>query len=255
MLSLRELQTDFMGALLGGELTAPSALLAAGCTAPARRLQIYRNNVQANFIDSLHSSFPALWRLVGEDYFRQVAREYHKSHPSRSGDLLHVGAAFPGFLAELHRADAYRYLGDVARFEWRCQEALLAAEHAPLDFERLRGVPPAQYEALRFRLSPALRLFDSPFPILRIWEVNVASDAEPELIDLASGADCLAIVRQRLELKFYRLSPGEKCFLDALQSGAACGAAIESSSACEEEFDAGAALRRFVLAEAIVDFT
>ena len=175
-------------------------------------------------------------------------------HPSRSGDLLHAGAAFAGFLAELHWADAYRYLGDVARFEWLCQEALLAAEHAPLSLEKLRGVAPAAYETLHFRTSPALRLFDSPYPVLRIWEVNVTSDAQPEPIDLASSAARLAIVRQRLELKFYRLSPGEKCFLDALQCGAACGAAIKSSSACDEEFDAGAALRRFVSAEAIVDF-
>jgi len=258
MPSLRSLQTDVMSALLSGELRDAAALIAlggaAGTASPARRLEVYRNNVRANFIDSLHSSFPAVWRLVGEDYFRQVAREYHRDNPSRSGDLLHVGRGFPAYLAKLHRADQYRYLADVARLEWLCEESLLAAEHAALDMERLRGVAPSAYGALRFEVHPALRLFESPFPALRIWEANVASDAEPEPIDLGAGADCLAITRVRLKLAFHRLSRGEFSFLDSLRGGDDFSEAIERAGACDE-FDAGAALRRFVAAQIIVDFS
>jgi hypothetical protein len=242
-----------LDALLGGEFERVAPLLAPHATAPAR-LGVYRNNVRANFIDSLHSSFPAIWRLVGEAYFRQIAGEFHRLHPSRSGDLLHVGHAFPGYLAERHHADEYRYLGDIARLEWLCQESLLAAEHSPLDLERLRRVTPSAYDDLRFQLHPAVRLFESPYPALRIWQANVASDAEPEVIDLASGPDCVAVMRQRLQLKFHPLSRGEQAFLNALQAGTACGAAIEQAGACDDEFDASAALQRFVAAEIIVDF-
>jgi hypothetical protein len=252
MQPLRDLQLEFMDALLGGALASAAALLAPG-GAPVERLGLYRNNVRTNFVDSLRSSFPVTWRLVGEDYSRQVALEFHASHPSRSGDLLHVGQAFPGYLATLHQHE-YRYLGEVARLEWLCQEALLAAERAPLDLEKLARVPPTAYDGLRFELHPALRLFESPYPALRIWQANVASAAEPELIDLDCGADCLALMRERLELKFHRLSRSEFCFLAALHTGASFSAAIEGADACDAEFDAGAALRRFVAAEAIVDF-
>jgi hypothetical protein len=258
MPSLRSLQTDFMDAILSGEFEGVTPLLAAGHgaghPAPARRLAVHRSNVRANFLDSLHSSFPALWRLVGEDYFRQIAGAYHRSHPSRSGDLLHVGRDFPDYVATLHHADNYRYLADIARLEWLCQEALLAAPHAPLDVDRLRLIAPGAYDALRFELHPAVRLYASAYPALRIWEANVASEADPEPIDLDCGADCLAVTRRGLELKFYRLAPGEYAFLGALQSGLEFGAALDAGSGCDVEFDAAAALRRFVAAEVIVDF-
>jgi hypothetical protein len=258
MPSLRSLQTDFMDAILSGELEGVTHLLAAERGAkppsPARRLAVYQNNVRANFIDSLHSSFPALWRLVGEDYFRQIAGAYHRSHPSRSGDLTHVGRDFPEYVGELHHAGEYRYLADIARLEWLCQEVLLAAPHPPLDLNRLRLIAPAAYDALRFELHPAVRLYASAYPALRIWEANVTSEAEPELIDLAAGADCLAVARHALELKFYRLGPGEYAFLDALQSGMVFSAALEAACGCDADFDAAAALRRFVAAKVIVDF-
>ncbi len=259
MPSLRSLQTQVMNALMSGELSQAAALIAMGGVAPtaspAQRLAVYRSNVGANFLDSLHSSYPAIWRLVGEDYFRQAARDYHRENPSRSGDLLHVGRGFPAYLAKLHQADQYRYLADVARLEWLCEESLLAAEHAALDLERLRGVAPSAYESLRFEVHPALRLFESPFPALRIWEANMASDAEPEPIDLDAGADCLAITRVELKLTFHRLSSGEFSFLDSLRGGDDFSEAIGHAGACDDEFDAGAALRRFVGAQAIIDFT
>jgi hypothetical protein len=258
MTSLHSLQSQIMDALLNGEPQPAAALVATGggadAISPARRLGVYGNNVRANFLESLNSSFPAVRRLVGEDYFRQLSRDYHRENPSRSGDLLHVGGAFAAYLAQLHGADQYRYLADVARLEWLCEESLLAAEHPALDLERLRSVAPSAYGALRFELHPALRLFESEFPALRIWEANVASDAEPAPIDLRAGADCLAIARVRLELKVHRLSGGEFTFLDGLRTGADFSTVIARAGARDAAFDAGETLRRFVAAEVIVDY-
>jgi hypothetical protein len=158
-------------------------------------------------------------------------------------------------LAELHRSDEFAYLADVARLEWFCQEALLAADHAPLDLQKLGAVDPAAYDSLHFRLHPTLRLFESPYPILRIWEANIDDTTEPELIALDSGSDCLAVMRQGLELRFHRLSRGEQAFLRALERGENFAAAIDIGGAGDAEFDASAALQRFAAAEVIVDFT
>lgn len=242
MPSLRSLQTDFLDALL-------SAGRSEG------RLSLYQSNVRANFTDSLRSTYPAIWRLVGEDYFRQVAREFQRSHPSRSGDLAHVGRGFPEYLAALHGDDQYGYLGDIARLEWLCQEALLGAEHGPLDLRRLRAVAPSDYDALRFELHPTLRLYQSPYPALLIWEANLANEAQPQPIDLRAGGDRLALMRRAGKLTFQGLNRGEFAFLEALERGAPFGEAIASAAACESQFDAGAVLRRFIGAEAIVDFS
>jgi hypothetical protein len=235
---------------------APSLKLIAGPHAGAeRRFGVYASTVHANFRDALQSTYPAVRRLVGEDYFSQTARQFQRHHPSRSGDLLHCGQEFPDFLAQLHSADAFTYLADVARLEWLIQESLLAAEHAALDLASLARVPPAAYDGLCFELHPSLRLFESRYPTLAIWEVNVGSDAEPPTIDLRSDGDLIAIVRHRLQLRFHRLSAGEHCFLRAFTHGECFSAAVDCGAAADAAFDASLALQRFVAAEAVVAFT
>jgi hypothetical protein len=255
MPSLRELQIHVMDALLGAERASLPKLIASPRAGAELRFGVYANTVQGNFRDALQSTYPAIRRLVGEDYFRQTAREFQRRHPSRSGDLLHCGQGFPNFLAQLHPDDGFTYLADVARLEWLIQESLLAAEHAPLDLASLARVPPAAYDDLRFELHPTLRLFESRYPALAIWEVNVGSDAEPPKIDLRSGADQVAIARHSLQLQFHRLSAGEHCFLQAFARGECLSAAVDCGVEGDAAFDASAALQRFVAAEAVVAFT
>jgi hypothetical protein len=284
MPSLRELQLGVMHALLHGEsshaATFDAALfdaarfITAQGISPALRMGVYANTARTNFIESLVSSFPAIRRLVGEDYFRHCARDFHKRHPSLSGDLQPAGAGFPQYLLELHGNDQYRYLGEVAWLEWLIQETLLAADHGPLDLTQLSAVAPADYDNLRFHLHPSMRLFASQYPCLAIWEANVGSEVEPEPIDLASASDRLLMVRDQGQLKFHRLSRGEQSFVQSVQAGECFSAAVESGTGRSErdtshaerdlghrelddahgEFFAAAALRRFVLAGVIVDF-
>jgi len=266
MPSLRELQYDFMRALLDGEADGATQSIVAAGMAVSHRLGVHANTARANFIDSLLSSYPVVSRLVGEPYFRQCAREFHTRQPSRSGDLQSAGTRFADYLAQRHRDDEYRYLGEVARLEWLCQETLLAADHAPLDLQRLARAPATAYDDLHFRLHPSARLFASEFPCLRIWQANLGREGEPELIDLASGPDRLLLTRSDGQLTFHRLSRGEEGFLQGLRAGERFAAAVEmggaqlgagagaGAAAGEGEFDAGAALQRFVLARVIVDF-
>ncbi|HWJ36363.1 MAG TPA: DNA-binding domain-containing protein [Steroidobacteraceae bacterium] len=254
MPSLRELQSAVLDALFAASPKGAIPLIAAPGGQTLARLRVYQTNLHSNFEAALRSSFPATQRLVGADYFRQTAREFQRRHPSRSGDLLHIGKFFPAYLAELHEHDEFGYLADVARLEWLVQDTLLAADHAPLDLQALSRLAPTAYDTLRFELHPALRLFESRYPILRIWEANVGSDAEPEMIQLHGAGDRLAVMRRRLQLEFHRSSAGEHGFLNSLSRGESFTAAVECGGACDHQFDATAALQRFVAAEAVVGF-
>jgi Putative DNA-binding domain len=240
MPSLRELQSGVMRALLDGEPGAAAPFILSRGIAPTHALGVYANTARTQFIESLNLSFPAVRRLVGEDYFRSVARGFHARHPSTSGDLQGAGTGFAQHLSVLHADDDYRYLGEVARLEWLVQETLLAAD----------GEPPARTDGgdLRFYLHPSARLFASEFPCLAIWEANLRSDAEPELIDLRTGPDRVLLVRTGGELRFHRLSCGEQDFLRSLQAGDR-DAARDGTRA----FDAAATLQRFVATGVIVD--
>jgi Putative DNA-binding domain len=253
MPSLRDLQTQMLDALLAASPEGAVPLIAAPADQALPRLRVYQNNVQSNFEDALRSSFPAVERLVGAEYFRQTAHRFQRHHPSPSGDLLHAGSLFPGYLAHLHADDDFSYLGDVARLEWLIQETLLSTDHAPLNLPALSRVAPGAYDALRLELHPALRLFESRYPVLRIWTANVG-DAEPEIIHLQSGGDRLAVMQRELQLQFHRLNATEHGFLNSLSRGDTFAAAVDCGSTSDPDFDATAALQRFVSAGAIVGF-
>lgn len=266
MISLRDLQSRILDALLGGtgqdreSVTGSSqpeqpalSLIADSPSAAAARLSVSRNTALSHIAGALHDTFPAVWRLVGEEYFLDAAREYVRLHPSRSGDLRHVGDRFPAYLASLFGTDRYQVVAEVARLEWLIQDVLLAAPHRSLDLTALAAVEPAAYGSLHFVLHPALRLFESPYPAQRIWESNVMCEAEPEVIDVRSGPDRLAILPYRSQLRFVRLSRGDWALLNAIAAGETWAASVAAAMQSDEEFDASVALRRFVELAAIVD--
>lgn len=250
MSSLRELQSQFMGALLDETVEKEAHWVKNSEIPTENRIGIYRGNVRANFLDALGLTFPVTRRLVGEDYFNHTARGFHRRHPSQCGDLHPAGRAFAEYLAVLHAADDYRYLKDVAAFEWLLQETLLAAEHQPLDLAKVQQTPPADYDGLKFKLHPTARLFRSEFPCWAIWRANIDETKEPDMINLDGGAECLLLLRVHGQLAIHSLTTAEARFLASLHSGAPLKAAVDCGG---DDLDATAALQRFYQQSVIVD--
>src|SRR6267142_1196042 len=151
MLPLRDLQMRFDDALFDAapDAAAPWIL---GCDNGAdsrARLAIYRNNLREGFRKALALEFPVIERLVGEDYFRQLALSFLAEHPSRAGDLHPIGEPFAQFLHSRFEGTPYAYLSDVATLEWAYQQSLVAADAPPFDVATLREIPPEDYGRLR----------------------------------------------------------------------------------------------------------
>ena len=255
MPSLRELQKAFGAALLFGETTDIEPYVVANGIEPAARLRIYRNNTRENFLAALRASFPVLERLVGVDYFRQLALDYMQRFPSPSGNLHHTGERLATYLERTFAASEYAYLPDVARLEWACQEVLVAPERAPLDLARLAGIDPQDYGGLRFILHPATRLVESLYPILTIWSANQPGSDEDQSIDLSQGGERVLVRRATEGAELLALPAADLAFLTAIAAGESLTRAAGSAAAvATAEFDLGHVLRQFVSAGVIVDF-
>ncbi|MFL6662204.1 MAG: DNA-binding domain-containing protein, partial [Rhizobacter sp.] len=80
MRSLPETQSLLIDALLHGGAErmgrAAALLRPSGDIAPARRLQVYRNNLLASLGDALDAVFPVVERLVGGACFASLARAF-----------------------------------------------------------------------------------------------------------------------------------------------------------------------------------
>jgi hypothetical protein len=190
--------------------------------------------------------YPVICRLVGPDYFRQLARTFLACHPSRSGDLHHVGAAFASFLRRQFGDSEYLYLADVAALEWAYQECLVAEEVDPFDPRTLRTVPPQTHAMLRFGLRPSYRLVQSQFPVLKIWQVNQPESAADETIDLHSAPDFLLVFRSPGGIYIRRIDHDDYRLLAAFAAGTALLEALDSIVASSPQFDVRAALRRCI---------
>lgn len=246
MLSLRELQTRFAGAMFGDGTRSLARAIRANGIAVEDRLDIYRNNLREGFLKTLALEFPAIERLVGAEYFRQMGLEFLAAHPSRTGNLHHVGAPFPAFVKARFAGTEYDYLPDVAALEWAYQEVMVAPEAMPFSIATLQNASPEALAARRLALHPATRLVRSVYPIVRIWRANRAESASDETIDLGSGGDCVLIRRAAVHVEFHRLPTGQFALLERLAEGASLGDAVETALAEDRDFNLTEALRRFV---------
>jgi Putative DNA-binding domain len=248
MPSLRDLQMQLAHSLFEHvSVPVEAAIYDDGTVSPAGRLAIYRNNLQAGFAQALALEFPVLRQLVGADYFRQMSLKYQREFPSRSGDLQHIGRAFPEFLERRFADTEFNYLPDVARLEWAVEEVALAPDARPLTSGALGAIDPGYYPNLAFEPRPACRLFRSDFPIVRIWLSN-QPDAPEELIDLGAGGDAVAVVRAADGIEFRRLAAIDVELGLMLVRGMTLSLAAEAALACDAEIDLARTLMRLLSA-------
>lgn len=254
MLPLRELQLRFVSALFEGGDAAVRDELLEGAPSAGARLGVYRNNLREGFLQALALEFPVVQRLVGDDYFRQTALDFQARHPSHSGDLTHIGAPFAEYLRAQFADGDFAWLPDVAELEWALECVAVAPEAAPIDPASLLHVPAHRYADLVFVPNEAVRLVQSRFPVLKIWQTNQPG-APAELVRLDQGGDHLLVRRRAGDLEFVRLSHADFTFARMLARGAALGLATDASLAVDSQFDLAQSLRTVLLAGAFARVT
>jgi len=217
------------------------------------RLAVYRGNAVGASRRALAGAYPIVAKIVGEQFFEGLAREYLRGHPSASGDLNAFGEAFAGFLAAFPHTQDLPYLPDVAQLEWLAHRAHYAADAAALDPARLGAVPEEAYVRLRFALAPACALMESRWPLARIWEVH-QDDFDGEFsVDLDAGPERILVCRPQFRVLVGALSAGGYRFLRGVASGATLVEALDAALAEEPAFDLGAALATWLDTGVIVD--
>ncbi|MBG6164229.1 DUF2063 domain-containing protein [Roseibium album] len=226
---------DFGEALWNPEAATPSGLIGPdGLTAP-KRFNVYRNNVIVSLCDALEQTFPALQNLLGEDYFKALARAFVVQHPPKSPVLIWYGSDFPDFIEAFPPLASYPYLADVARVEWAWVQAYHAADVAPLDPAALGSVDPNVLGSIRFEKHPAAALIMSSWPV---WDLARANRFEPDeeiRVDLDRSQSVL-IARPEFDVELLQLRPGGDVFLNALLSGATLGEAAALAEGQVAEF-------------------
>lgn len=188
-------------------------------------------------LDALQQRFPVTCRLVGEEFFRAMARPYVDEHRPRSPLLMNYGDDFPDFIRGFTPAADVSYLSDVARLEAAWSEAYHAADARPLPAQVLAGTLPDALLERRLTLHPSARLLRSVHPVADIWAAHQGPGAVAPPVRWE--AQDVLIVRPDLEVQVHTLAPGEHAFVSALLERRCVQDAAEIALIGNSQFDAG----------------
>ncbi|PKO49239.1 MAG: DUF2063 domain-containing protein [Betaproteobacteria bacterium HGW-Betaproteobacteria-4] len=230
-------QIDFAGALLDPDLPAPAGLTAWNGSDPAHRFRIYRNNVIVSLIDALADTFEVTQQLVGEDFFRAMARLYAYANPPQSRLMAFYGASLPAFIATFPPAAALPYLADVARLEYLRVVAYHAADLPGIEAENVAAALADQETLpnLAVALHPSLAVLASASAVVSLW---AAHQGILELSTVSTDSPETALVlRHGLDVEVMQISPAAGAFISTLQSGASLGDAAAAAATIEADFD------------------
>ena len=218
---------------------------------------VYRNTVLKGCIDALQANFPAVVRLVGEEWFRAVAALYVRAQPPGDARLLLYGMDFADFLRDFPPAADLPYLRGVAMLDRFWTEAHVAADAVTLAPAALAGLPLDQLGDLVLALHPAARWawFDDQ-PIYTLWRRNRESEPEPEPEREDSG-DALVwtgegalLTRPAGAVTWTELDAAGCAFLDACAAGFPLAQAASAALARQASTDLAQLMARLLEAGA-----
>mgnify|MGYP001045225249 CR=1 FL=1 len=252
MQSLADRLGGFAAALFDPALAAPLGLVGPDGEPSPKRFAVYRNNVIVGLVGALKANYPAVCRIVGEEFFDAMARVFVANGPPTSPVLLDYGAGFADFIAGFEPAADIPYLADVARLERAWLEAYHAPEATPLTPEALAAIPEDQAAGLTFDVHPSLRLIWSQFPILTIWRMNIG-DGVPAPVDIKARGEDVLVVRPEAQVEARAIPPGGFEFVEALQQGHSLTEAMKTALCADPRFDLAGNVRDLIAAGAFID--
>jgi hypothetical protein len=160
---LKKLQQNFASDILDNKNL--SGQYVASDFSETALMNIYHNNYFLSLIAALKASYSCVFRLVGEDFFEFLAKEYIIKNSPSSGDLQDYGDNFYRFIAKFPPCEKLPYLSDIAKFE-------------------------RYYEMCYHRINQEFTI-SSAYPILDIWRLDENSDT----IDITKGGQKIHIIK------------------------------------------------------------
>lgn len=225
----------FSPALLDPQQPVPAGVTGNGGKAAGKRFNVYRNNVTVSLVNALADTFPAIQRIVGEAFFRAMARVYVRQSPPTSRLLFEYGETFAAFIETFEPAVEMPWLADVARIERRWLDSYHAVDAPAVGPEHLAAIAPERLADTRFIPHPASHIIRSEFPAADIFAMNRQDGAARPLED-HSPQNAL-ITRPDLEVTVRTLPLGGADFLQSLFDGNTLSQAAAATMGSTPTFD------------------
>ncbi len=213
-----DLPATLLGAIVpGGKLDAAGAL------------EVYRRGYVARLTEQLGETYASVWRVVGDDDFFALCREYIAGHASSSYNLSDYGRELAEFLERTPGLPVF--LPELARFELAVHDLFHAHAHVPVAAQTLAAL--GDLSGVRFRFGLAVRLVACERAVYDVYRHR--NDAAPPDIDFERPQFVL-LFRQEGEVLAREIDAASFAALESLAAGRPVEDAIDSAVARDADF-------------------
>ncbi len=188
-----------------------------------------------SLIDNLASTFPVCQKLVGEEFFRALAREYAFNFPPSSPLMIYYGDQFSQFLGNLKPAQQVPFLADIADIEYKLIKSYHAADGQMFDAQTIAQVPQKELDRAKLKFHPSFFWSTSRFPAHTIHS-RAQTGETLENVDFEQPQITL-VCRPEWEVKTAAANPAHKAGLTALVAGFSLSTAVDIGQKSNPSFD------------------
>ncbi len=220
--SLADTQNEFWRALKRCDNNIVTRIHGGERFKPEQRVEVYRTNARSLHVSVLVDVFCVCEKILGNDYFKQIAKNYFNQHPSQSSDLNEYGKAFPKYLQSLilkrPELKEFQYLADLAHLEWNIQKAHFSKDNINLDVTGYQKKCAQDGGNTVLLLQPSVSVMSSMFPVTELWGMH-QSDEREGVIESSRQCQYLCIHRKEFQVSQQKISADVYILMKAMQDG------------------------------------
>ena len=227
MPSLHDIQSAFIHDAYTGEQSS-IGYLNNNILNSSERLDIYYNNTVLGLTEILATTYPVLQKIIGQKFFKTIARYYIESFHQNTGNRHKYGEEFATFLKVYEPAASLPYLPDVAAIEWAYFQAEIADNATALNFDELIKLVSEDPDFIVL-LHPAVHYIELDYNALEIWQEHQKNRIET--IKLQKTLQTVLIWRDQMDDIFLQnISKPLKKLLMSCKKGVSFSQAMSHSS-------------------------
>lgn len=218
MRDLNELQKTFQAYLMQHHPAIENHITHTHQVSASERLDIYREAYYGRLIESLAKDYPTIHKILGDDEFHHLCRQYIDRYPSTFKSIRWFGAHFATCLMDCPLYLNQRWLKELAEFEWCLSEAFDAANSVTMTVQEMASIPAKCWPNLCFTCHPSLRRLTFQSDICKLWHQVNEKNIFITPKKTKKQKNCL-IWRKGYDVKFCYLHQTESYMIDMILQG------------------------------------
>jgi hypothetical protein len=183
---------------------------------------VYQRGYVARLTETLGDTYEFVWRVLGDELFFEVCREFISLNPSQSYNLSDYSVKFIDFLVSHPTSQEFPFLADLAHLGWLHKEVFHSPAEPGLSGEEI--MTHLRDDDREMSLIGSFKVLKSHFRLFDIWKALKDETGPPEEW---RNPQCLALYKLDNQVYVHKISAKDVEFFENIRAG------MDLMDACE----------------------